>query len=105
MTRSPLFDDYPPHVIDGFKKFHLANPEVFREFKRLAFQMKTTGRESYGAQSIVEVLRWHRNIETTGDEFKINNNFVALYARLMIHYHPEFRGFFELRKVVCRWPA
>jgi hypothetical protein len=31
------------------------------------------------------------------DDFKINNDFIALYTRLLIWHHPVFDGFFEIR--------
>lgn len=97
MAAIELFEHYPERTITRFKKFHAENPDVYREFKRLAFQMKATGRSKYSAHAIIEVIRWHRDLTTTGDVFKINNDFRSIYVRLLIYHHPEFREFFELR--------
>lgn len=97
-----LFDGYPPLVLARFKAWHQENPQVYREFKRLASQMKATGRERYSARTIMEVLRWHYDLKTAGGVFELNDNFTPIYVRLLIHNHPEFEGFFELREVRSR---
>jgi len=94
-----LFDGYPESVRKRFKDFHSNNPHVFQEFRKLAFQMKETGRKKYSARTIIEVMRWNFNLNTGGDVFKVNDDYVPIYARLMIYHHPEFAEFFELRKV------
>jgi len=93
------FKDYPKEVLGKFKAYHLRNPKVYEEFKRLAFQMKKTGRKKYSAEIIINVMRWHLDLKTTGDVFEINNDFKPLYARLLIYHFPEFTRFFEFRKV------
>jgi len=93
----PLFLHYPQKALDRFKKFHSKNPQVFEEFKRLSFEMRSTGRKKYGSSSIFEVMRWHRALKTNEDVFELNNDFRSIYTRLMIFKYPEFAGFFELR--------
>lgn len=90
---------YPAGVLRKFQEFHAANPAVYAEFARYSRQMREAGRDRYSAYGVVEVLRWHRNIATTGDVFKINNNFVPIYVRLFVLRHPEYATFFELRRV------
>lgn len=93
------FSKYPPEVLNRFKKFHKENPQVYEEFVNTAKRMKRTGRTRYSARTIIEVLRWTRDIGTTGEVFKINDDYVPIYVRLLIHNYPEFNGFFELRKI------
>lgn len=93
-----LFDRYPKSTLDRFKKFHAANPSVYEEFERLAVEMRSTGRTKYSAETIVNVIRWHRDLKTEGDVFEINNDFRSIYVRLLIYRRPEFLGFFELRQ-------
>jgi hypothetical protein len=99
---SGLFDGYPPIVLERFKEWHRQNPHIYAEFRRLAYSMLKTGRQRYSARTIVEVMRWHYDLKTTGDVFEINGDFVPIYARLLIHNHPEFSAFFELRTVRSR---
>lgn len=97
-----LFNGYPAIVLQRFKVWHFANPHIFHEFKKLAFEMKATGRKRYSARTIVEVMRWHYDLKTKGDVFELNDNFTPIYVRLLIHHYPEFDGFFELREVRSR---
>lgn len=93
-----LFSRYPKVSLQRFSKFHADNPCVYDEFKRLAFEIKSTGRKKYSAETIVNVIRWHRDLKTAGDVFEINNDFRSMYVRLLICHHPEFFDFFELRQ-------
>lgn len=99
MTLPLLFEGYPQSVLDRFKAFHHDNPHVYREFVLLACQMRDTGRKRYSARTIMEVMRWHYDLKTKGSVFEVNDNFTPIYVRLLIHNHPEFDGFFELREV------
>ncbi len=92
-----LFDHYPLEVLERFKRYHRENPDVYIEFKQFAQQMRNAGRSRYSAEAIINAIRWHRDLKTTGDVFKINNDFKSIYARLLIYYHPEFADFFQLR--------
>jgi hypothetical protein len=97
-----LFADYPQSVLRRFEDFHNANRNVYAEFARYAREMRETGRKRYSAQMIVGVLRWHRDLKTRGEVFKINNDFIPLLARLLIWHHPEYASFFSLRVVRSR---
>lgn len=74
-----------------------ANPIVYRLFMSYAQQVMKSGRDKYSAQAIFERIRWHMDLETDGDEFKINNNYRPYFARKLMAEYPEFKGFFALR--------
>jgi len=43
-------------------------------------------------------MRWDFEISTNSNtEFKISNDFIALYSRLLIFRDPSFLGFFTLK--------
>ncbi len=84
-------------IDEQFESFHRTNPHVYEMLKMLALKTKRSGREQYGMAGLFEVLRWTHTIETHGDEFKLNNNYRALYARLLMKNEPELKGFFKLR--------
>ena len=102
-SRTTLTDewwsDFNPAVLGRFKKFHEANPHVFKAVKEMAYRMRQTGRRRYSIRTILEVIRWHNDLETTGDVFKINNDFQPIFVRLLMHHDPTFEGFFELRRI------
>ena len=64
-----------------FAKFHRANPHIYE-----------------GIQLLIEKMRYDHAIDTKGDDLKINNNYSASYARLLMVNNSELIGFFETRK-------
>lgn len=82
---------------DKFEQFHSDNPHVWELFKKYTMDAVNAGYKSYGVASIFERIRWHSDIETTGDTFKINNNHKAFYARMFMDEYPKHSGFFRTR--------
>lgn len=104
-----LFDHYPieePDYADcatieeRFAAFHGRNPQVYRALRDMALEAKRRGNRQYGMKGLFEVLRWQHAMQTHGDPFKLNNNYTALYARLLMDNEPELADFFELRRRV-----
>ena len=87
-----------PTIQEQFAQFHRENPHVYRGLVRLARIAKSEGRERYGIKALFEVLRWYDMVQTKSDEFRLNNNYTALYARLIMRREPDLKGFFELRE-------
>lgn len=79
-------------------KWHKQNPEVWELFKKFTFDTINAGYDHYSVRAIVERIRWHTDVETKGDSFKINNNHMAYYARYFHHMYPEHDGFFRIRE-------
>lgn len=81
-----------------FEKFHDENPKVFVVLARLAREwIARTGRRDIGIGALTERARWEIALATSDPDFKINNNFRAYYARLLMHDHPDLAGIFQLR--------
>jgi len=86
-----------PESIEGrFLAFHTANPHVYAELRKMALQLISVGHPRLGIGMLWEVLRW-RSMTTTGDPYKLNNDFRALYARELMDREPQFEGVFETR--------
>jgi hypothetical protein len=96
--RTPEVPPPPSPLEEKFRAFHADNPHVYTQLKDLALKMRRTGRERYGIKSLFEVMRWHRALRTTEDDFKLNNNYTSFYARLLMEREPELGGFFNTRK-------
>lgn len=79
------------------------NMHIFRQFLQYAVRMRNTGRDHYGAKTIIEVVRYHSNLEDSS-EFKINNNVCPEFARLAMLMFPETfpDGWFEIRENIGR---
>jgi hypothetical protein len=88
---------------EKFDEFDKANPQVYRELVALAKQAKEAGRSKIGIKMLFEVVRWNRYIQTTDQDFKLNNNYHSRYARKIMHNEPELRGFFDTRELKTSW--
>jgi hypothetical protein len=79
--------------------WHKLNPDVWRLFERFTLQAISSGREHYSAWAVIQRIRWHTTVETSGSDFKISNDYIAFYARLFHVKHPEYDGFFRTKKL------
>lgn len=84
----------------AFWQFHEGNPHVYARLAALARELVGRGRRRIGIGMLFEVLRWH-HMSTVGDAdgFKLNNNYRALYARLLMASEPDLDGVFALRRI------
>ena len=94
-----VLSGYECVAIETFEDFHKRNPNVWKYFVLYAREMKRNGRRRYGAKSIMERVRWHFDSEKPQEEFKVNNNYTAMYARMLVAKDPAFKDFFEFRTV------
>ena len=78
-------------------EWHKKNPMVYELFEKYTFNAIETGRQHYSHWAIVNRIRWDREIETQGGDFKISNDYIGFYARLFHARHPEYNGFFRLK--------
>lgn len=82
------------------QEFDAANPEVWRLFCKFAFEAIAAGRVDLSASLVVERIRWETEVVTRGaDDFKVNNNHRAYYARKFNRAFPYAGGKFVTRAV------
>lgn len=83
--------DYAPELslIERFQVFHAANPHVADALESLAAQW-LRHHDRVGIKALFERLRWESGIQTAGDAYRLNNNYTAFYARLLIERRPEW---------------
>lgn len=91
------FPRQPETVEQRFYRFHRANPHVYIELVRLARELHAQGHPRIGCQMLIEVVRWS-HLKTSSDDFKINNSYTPLYARLIMAQERDLDGFFETRE-------
>lgn len=83
---------------NAFERFHAANPRVYEVLVRLAREwVGRTGRHKLGIATLYERTRWEIALATSDPDFKLNNNFRAYYARLIMLREPDLDGLFDLR--------
>jgi hypothetical protein len=80
-----------------FKRFHEANPQVYRALADKAEQLLREGRTRIGIAELVEELRYDHRIGTRGEPFKINNNHRAFYSDMLMERIPALRDLIETR--------
>jgi hypothetical protein len=87
-----------PSIESKFRNFHAENPHVLTELERLAAQWFNAGNSKVGVQLLLEVLRYNRSITTkSADDFKVNNDFAAHYARMMVARNPGWENRIRMR--------
>lgn len=82
---------------DKFKAFHRSNPHVLVALETLTRRYLAAGRKRIGIGMLFEVLRYEAGIQTTGDEYALNNNHRAFYARLIVDRNPHWAEAFRMR--------
>lgn len=83
--------------IAEWRDWHNKNPSIWAAFERFSLEAAASGRPRYSHWAVMNRVRWHTAIETTGREFKISNDHIAFYARKFCAKHPEYRTFFKLK--------
>jgi hypothetical protein len=90
------WEGFEDRRVAAFFAFHKANPHVYALFVRFALQAAAR-RNNFSARCVFHRIRWATQVESTGDDFKINNNWSPFYVRLFEIDHPEQKGFFRKR--------
>lgn len=90
-----LFAGIDHKTMEFFKMYHNENPTIYSAFVEYALEAAKKYKQ-YSAKSIMERVRWEVEI-AGGKEFKINNDFTSLYARLFVYNYPGLETFFEFR--------
>lgn len=82
-----------------FESFHRENEHVLDEIIKIARDLKRHGFKKTGMKLIFERLRWLHALKTKGDdEYKLNNNHTAFYARVVMLLCPDLDSFFRTRE-------
>ncbi|HKY57631.1 MAG TPA: hypothetical protein VJL80_06305 [Aeromicrobium sp.] len=82
-----------------FERFHADNPWVYSALESLTADWLTRGHRRVGIKQMFEVVRWQYGRSTSGDSFKVNNDFTSRYARALLDAHPEWADAIEVREL------
>ena len=83
-------------ITDRALRFHRRNPAVYRFAVDVCRFMRRRRVLHYGIGAVWEIMRF-KYLETHGDIYKLNNNYRAFYARLIMSQEPDLVGFFTTR--------
>lgn len=88
-------------IAERFLEYHAANPHVCDLLVHYARQARAAGRQRVGMQMLLERVRWYATVEVADptSDFRINNDYGAHYARLIMAEYPDLDGVFELREL------
>lgn len=78
-----------------FERFHKANPAVYRALRDMALWALRHGKR-VGFRMLWEQLRWS-GLKTNDEPYRLNNNYVPYYTRLLMESEPELDGYFQTR--------
>lgn len=81
-------------------EWHKANPMVWKYFERFSMEAVGKGRRKISHWLIINRIRWEVNIVTTGEDFKISNDYIAFYARLWKARHPAHKDLFNIKRMI-----
>lgn len=98
MKKNPEMFDGLIHTHD-FKKWLRTNWHVYKDFERRALQIKRkTNHDKYGAQTIIEVMRWHSHVSSDTEDYKMPNIMTAYLSRLAMLGSSELDGMFRVQR-------
>jgi len=88
-------------IQEQFWVFHHDNPQVYVHLVRLAREWKQAGNRKLGIATLFEKLRWDYHLSGIKDDagYKLNNNYRAMYARLIMEQEHDLKGIFEIRQL------
>lgn len=90
----------------AFLVHHAEHPRIYGLFKQFTFELISDGFENYSADAVMHRVRWETKATcqpkpgqrlNPDEPYKINNNYVAHYARMFMAEFPRYDGFFRTR--------
>ena len=85
----------------AFLDYHRDNPEVYALFRRFTFKAISAGRTHMGARMVGERIRWYTQVETTDQDYKVNDHYWPFYVRVFEAEFPDRKGFFSKRTAIA----
>ncbi len=74
------------------------SPEAFSYFERFALDAVAAKRTRFSADMIFNRIRWYTTVELGQGDFRLNDHYRTLFARLFAIIHPEHADLFEFRE-------
>jgi len=86
-------------IDEHFAEFHRANPHVYQRLETIALELYRAGRKRISLRDLWGFLRIEQLRVVGAGEYKLNNNLISRFARLLLANHPELEAVVELREI------
>ena len=95
-------------IQEAFEQFHSDNPAIFAVIVKEA-DTRFRKKEKFSVKRIVNDLRWDKQIKTKETNlfevegqiknFKIGDQYISRYARLLVSKYPHMAEYIEMRRI------
>lgn len=89
---------YQKNLKDRFYEYHKENPHIYHKFRYYTLKAIESGFKNFGAQMIIERIRWYSGVESKDSDFKINNDYASFYSRIFMTEFPSYSSYFRTRQ-------
>lgn len=79
--------------------WHRENPAFYELFEKFTNEAIDMGHTQLSGWLIINRVRWETDVVTSGDQYKISNNYVSFFSRLFMIRNPKYMGFFRTKKM------
>lgn len=88
-------------ISEKFHEFHENNPHVYKTLviKARQYRIKHGKNAKVGIAMLWESMRWDYLMKTEHEDFKLNNDYRSMYARLIMTAEDDLQDVFEVRKL------
>ncbi len=93
-VQRPIFAE-AQSIDDRFVAFDRQNPHIYRNLVALTWRMYRAGRRKVGIAALFERLRWEYDETTSGDHYRLNNDYRSRYVRLIQQREPMLASMFN----------
>ena len=71
------------HLKAKWWAWHLKNPEVCELFEKFTLPCNQERTQEMSAWMIINRVRWETSVVTYGNPFKISNDYISFYSKLL----------------------
>jgi hypothetical protein len=86
-------------IAGPFLEFRRNNPHVERRLIELLEEYRAGGAKHVSIKHLWEIMRREAWLQTSGELWKLNNNFPSRYARVIRESRPDLAAMFSLRRL------
>lgn len=93
-------DEENPSLLAKRFLYHITiQPEHYQLFEQFAYKAIKRGHPRLSGWLIANRMRWETAIEQGSNDYKVHNDFIALYTRLFMVRNPQYNGFFQTKTI------